>query len=708
VIKYFLWLILICLTPLWGQEFAKGITVDLREPEYCEGVLHTTKGGVISGPDMRLQALDIKYTRKVVEGQPVHTIEAEGELLLEFGEYIFVGEALEFDLQTHTGRLYNGRTALEPWFFGGEIIDLLADGNYFVEGAYLTTSENVDQDWQIRAGSALLIDKQFVDAKNVQFRFQGIPLFWLPKFKADLDSIFNSPIRYSVRWGGRRTRVGLKYEFFSWRRFKAFWILDYSLKRGLGTGLETYYSSPDHKETLETVNYFGKMPSIVHPNDKVRYRIQGVYSNLLLEDSVSVDLTWDKLSDLDMPSDYSDRGLEINNAMRTQLHVRRQDPNWITNFTTRVRVNGFQTVKQELPTLQGRWRPKEIGRTGIIANTQLVTSYLDFKYSNGLMHVHDYHSSRVGLVHNYLRPFHLGAATWTPTAGLVAINYSNSPHRGGDRWVVVGQFCSDLNTRIHRYYGDCKHVWIPYAKYSYYTFPTTGPHHHYIFDIDDGWYRLNMLRLGAQQNFYMKDANGVIHRILMADVWTQAFFDTPTLPYTFTNLYCNLVFNTSLRLRHVIQSAWDLHRHRIAYVNFRTEWTLSSDFAMSFEYRHRYPFDWRKVDHTNFILESFHSNEALLHSELSDRRDTLLLHAYYRLNPDWAIEFECREGWRRKHQPAYTEWEIDLLGLLFSACHVKFSYCRLVDGARYGVTFSLGLNRPETLGGAPVIPCLEY
>ena len=83
--------------------FAKGITVDLREPEYSEGILKTDEGGIITGPDMRIQARHIIYTRKIIDGKPVFTIEASGDLFIEFGEYAFVGARLEYDFQEKRG-----------------------------------------------------------------------------------------------------------------------------------------------------------------------------------------------------------------------------------------------------------------------------------------------------------------------------------------------------------------------------------------------------------------------------------------------------------------------------------------------------------------------------------------------------------------------------------------------------------------------------
>src|ERR1700733_15863767 len=84
------------------EMFTKGIEAHLREPEYTDGVLQTEKGGVVTSPGIRIQASNICYQKKIVEGQPLHRIEAEGALLLEYGEYIFVGTRLEYDFESQT------------------------------------------------------------------------------------------------------------------------------------------------------------------------------------------------------------------------------------------------------------------------------------------------------------------------------------------------------------------------------------------------------------------------------------------------------------------------------------------------------------------------------------------------------------------------------------------------------------------------------
>lgn len=302
-VHYFTIFIVLLATPLFADPleeikslnnvFEKGIKVDLRCPVYKEGILSTEQGGVITGPNLRIQARNIVYTRKIVAGQSVFTIEAQGDVALEFGQYFFVGERLEYDFLTKTGVIYEARSAMEPWYFGGRAIELCADGSYVIYKGFITTSENYQTDWQVTAEEACLQENHLLKAKNVQFRFIRLPLLWLPGFKINLDSIFDSPIRYNISWGGRQhTRLELQYEIFSWKRLKNFIRLDYRIKRGMGGGFYTLYSSEDHKENFEMINYLARDSSVDNPSERTRYRFQGAYNNFWDKDRISVDLTW--------------------------------------------------------------------------------------------------------------------------------------------------------------------------------------------------------------------------------------------------------------------------------------------------------------------------------------------------------------------------------------------------------------------------------
>lgn len=690
------------------EIFARGITVDLREPCYSEGVIVTEKGGVITGPDFRIQAARITYTRKIENEVPIYTLVAEGDLMMEFGEYVFVGEKLEYDFQTKTGRIYGGRTMAEPWYFGGQHIILCADGSYILYRGFVTTSTSVCPDWEIVSEVTKLSRNRDLCAKNVQIRFFNLPVFWLPYFKTNLDDIFDAPIKYTVRlWGRQGPRVGMTYEILSWNRWKTFLRLDYRLNRGPGGGFETRYRSEDHKTTFRTINYVAMDSSLIHPNERVRYRLQGDYDSFFMDDKVTVDMTWDWLSDKDMATDYKDKGLELDTAGRTQLLVRRQEDRWISNFITRVRLNKFQSLKQELPTLENSWHPFEVGNTGIISDTVVKVSYLDFVYGNNLSHVHSYSAPRGEFSPRLYRHFRFRQLNMTPEIGGETIFYGHGP-QGKPKWLAIGKIGCTLETTLSRTYSRCKHVITPYAKYEYYTYPSISPNDHYIFDIEDGWYRLNMCRFGVSQSLYCKNNCGLVERKVYADLYGNAFFHTQTIHAVVPKVYADLVINSLPFLKHIFSTAWDFSVNKLDHYNFRTEWTISRNVAIAAEYRHRDAYDWRKADHTNFILDSFRSISQLRHSLLSDRRDTFLLHFFWRFHPNWAMEFESRQGWNRMHEPNYIEFEADLLATLRSSINVRLAYQHKENDDRIGFYFNVGMKRPDTTKECNITPFLNF
>ncbi|MGA8163669.1 MAG: hypothetical protein WB791_01430 [Waddliaceae bacterium] len=694
------------------------LTVDLREPTYSEGILTTEKGGVVTGLDLRIQARKIVYTRKKVDEEMVLTIEAEGDLIVEFGDYLFIGRKIFYDIQKRKGILYDGHTAFPPWYFGGSEIYLCTDGSYVIHNGYATTSETDHKHWQIEAEFTRLSSDRYLSARNVQFRFFSLPLFWLPSFRINLDSILDSPFRYTLRFGGSQgPRIGLRYEIFSWNRWKAHLQLDWRQRRGLGGGLEIRYHSPDHYNYFHSINYVAKDTTRFNQKGLTRYRFFGHFCKQFDNNRSFIRLSYDKLSDKEMATDYRDKGLRLSTAKRTQLEVRKQGWNWILNFLARVRVNDFQTVKQELPTLSGRLKPMEIGSTGIITDSLFKTSYLELEYNEmnqkkqdnkEQQRTHDYNSPRYELRNRLYRPLHFGQFIVTPEISGLAIYYGNNQNHF-DRWMTMGLFELEATTNLHRFYRSCKHVATPYLRYYYYTHPSTSPKDHFIFDIDDGWYRLNMLRFGIDNHLYTKTSDGCVCRKLSLDLFAYAFFDTETLPQTIPWAYARIVYYATARLKTCLDTAWDIQRNMLDHFNYRVEWTINTNAALALEYRHRSPFDWRKVDHTNFILDSFRDPSSLRATSLSDRRDSLRLHVFYRFHPRWAVDIHSRNGWNRMTQPSYTEFQIDLLGTFQSAWHFKLSYRHRVNEDRFFFNFSIGLRRPHTSSYTECrIPCLDF
>ena len=95
---------------------------------------------------------------------------------------------------------------------------------------------------------------------------------------------------------------------------------------------------------------------------------------------------------------------------------------------------------------------------------------------------------------------------------------------------------------------------------------------------------------------------------------------------------------------------------------------------MSLEFRYRSSFDFRKANHENFILDVSRNQYELADSPISDKRNTILTHLYFRLNPFWACEIHSHHGWNRKLEPPYNEFKIDLYTMLSSSWKVRLSY----------------------------------
>lgn len=680
----------------------QGVTLDLRQPMICDGVLTTEEGGVITGPNLRIQGRRIIAIRTMVDGEEQYRVSAEGDLILQSDDYVFTGSKLEYDFSTRTGYVLNGHSAVEPWYVSAKQIDILPGGDYELYDAYLTTAPSFRPEWHVQASNAYLTPCHTLYAKNVTLRMHQVPVLWLPCCKTNLNDLHNSPIKYRVRWGGQQgPRFGISYRVWETEYFQSTLRLDYRLSRGPGAALETEYFDCDDGTLFETRNYVARDSSISEPNERFRYRLQGRYFQNFRDDLFAVSATYDKVSDMDMPSDYAERDLEIVTSGLTQVNVRTQTDFCIANLTTRVRANSFETIKEEIPTIAARFHPFVIGPTGIISDNVIKAGYFDFKYSDLQPSVPDFNSTRLELRHSLYRPFLLGPINFTPDAGVVAIYYGNDPQHE-PTWMVLGAFSAEVNTHLHRLYGNTKHVIEPYTRYQYFTLPNTDPSNRYVFDIHDGWYQVNALRLGLRHLLYQKyDEEDCPVRRLSADVYTYGFFHTSRLQQTFPRLFGDLTWDITPRLRYILNTGWDVERHQIAQMNNRIEWTLSNSFAFTTEYRHRNAFLWRKADPQNLMLDFFHSEEELRASPLSDRRNTLLLHAYWRLQHNLALEFRLQRGWDRIDEPNYREYQFDILKTFRSSWLVKLSYQKKTDDHRVAFYVSIGIKKPKNPCCAP-------
>ncbi len=670
------------------EEVAENVVVDLSNPTYCEGVLSTECGGVLTAPELRIQAQKIEYTRQLDRDVPIFTISCEGNLLIDYKEWVLVGDKLYYDFISHRGFIINGRTAEPPWYISGREMLLLEEGNIIVLDGAITTSEGEVQDVVVTSPYLCLTAERRLIARDISFRVNSVPLFWWPKLELDLNTQGRIPFAVRFGWGGfKGSYISILYKFLSWNDFKATARLDGFFSKGVGAGIETVYNPADRPTEWYSRNYFAYDLPIDTPKRRNRYRFQGTYFDRLYD--ITVDGVYDLVSDGQMAADYTTQDFDLPTAGRTELNLRRQSKNWIANLFTKVRVNNFQSVNQELPTFRMHWHPFEIGQTGIVAQNTFKATWYNFVFSDKIINERrNFSSSRIAVNPFLYRPSFYGPLTITPEAGFIGIAYSNSPG-GRSAGQAIGELGLKIESSLSRGWQRWKHVVEPYLHYQFLTKPRVTTNRHFIFSIDDGLDKLNLLRFGFRNSFFNKCDNRIC-RLFWFDLWANAFFGTHTIPQTIPKGYLDLEWIPFPRLLCVLNTAWNFQERQLDFVNVRLEWSWSPELAFSGELRHRSRFDWRKADFYNFILESVRTEEELLHSDLSDRRDTFLFRTFAHLTPNWSLEIDLRTGWNRKHQPHYFEYEIGLARIIFQHWRLGFTYEHRESDNRYA--FSLLLN----------------
>ncbi len=651
---------------------AEEYDVQLKNPLFSGGTISSNEGGVICGPGIRIQAQNISYTHKTENGVQIKKVHAQGDLLLEYEGKIFVGEELDYDLESKTGIMKKGRTSTDYWFVGGDEIKLLPDGSFWVTHAYLTTVESQDPWWQIHSSKIDIDDESLLRAKNIKVRFFNIPIFWLPSFKFDLKLIKEPPIRYKFVWDQiLKQKITMRYELYSTETFSLFGRLDYRFKRGFGGAIETDYQSLSKITRFQTKNYVAHDKTIADQHNNKRYRFQGLTTTSWRDEQTKFHLSYDKLSDDKMPQDFKDDDFEVNTQKRTILWVSHMTPNTASRFTVQPRINIFQSINQQLPLVTTSIRPFPLGHSGVIFQNQFSAGYLNYIYATGLAdELPTSRSARFESRNTLYKRFDMGPVSLTPWAGFIGLFYSNTrqDHAVGQ---AIGSYGFRLNSNLFHSYPTFLHKMEPYLEFRGLTSPTTPSSHHFIFSIDDGLAKQNLFRPGLKQTFYPTGSSLLPEATL--DLYTNLFAGSTAFHRGLPKLYttCDFRYPSWLISTDLV---YNFQENVFDRTNLRSAWTINENAAFTFEFRHRSKFDWRKSDHDNYIVDIIRPIDELLHSPLSDGRNTYLSKLQFRLSPLWTAHLESHIGTGRKNDPDYYAYEVKLSVLLTGRWQVEFGY----------------------------------
>jgi len=689
---------LLCLLAPCVTLESSPLTIELKDPTSKDGVLSTEQGGVVSSSELRIQARYLTYIHQVENGHHVHRLTAEGDLALIYRGQIYLGSRLEYDFVKQMGLIDEGVTAIDFWFLGGEKIRINSDKSFQISRAFLTTDESKNMDWKIQSKYLNVDQNSVLQAKNIAFRIWNTPIFWFPRLTLNLlKPLKETPIYFRIDWDkGFWPILNIRYLLYSSDGHRHSLRLSAHPSYGFGTALETDYKSFDQRQTFQMRSYIGQKGLYYSSNPKAlrfRYRLQGLYTNRSPNNRSHLHLSYDKLNDRNMQSEFSTPNFEMSTIKPTFLNMRHHRDKMILGLDIHPRINSFQGMKQELPSSFCTLHPLVLGKTKIISTNYLRVAYLDYVFAKDLGNVlPNFDAMRLEIENQLYRSFHYRGLNITPLVGFTGVFYTKSRDQNDD-WQTVFHYEMTVNWTLKRGYSTFQHTIQPYVYYRGLTSPTMSLDTPYIFSIDDGFHRLEQLKGGVRNFFYFKKYP-LFGPNLFTEIYCCAFFGNTPFKKTVPKIHGCFQWNLpSVAL--ASQIGWNLEKQLLDFANVELAWTINEHVAFKTELRHRGPFDYRRSDRDNYLMEVARSTSELFHSPLSDRRNTHLTRLQIKLLPEWTARLESHVGWGRKREPPYRELRLELIGLINASWKLRLLFVHTPTSDKNSNRFSLGfcINR---------------
>lgn len=657
------------------------VEVSLNDATYCNGILSTDTGGIITTPEFHMQGRHIRYTERSREKK----MEAWEDLLVTFQDKIFVGDHIFYDCISKTGVINNGKLSLDIWHISGRRIELYPNDMYTIFDATITTSERKNPFFSMYAPK-IVIEKNFLSVKSPQLQCAGRPYLLLPTYSLTLERLWREPsLQYRVFWDKGLGPCGMvRYRIYESKYCNSHLRFDLRFHREkpilrLGSLVETESSFSQGRGNLSIKNYLGYDTLFNDPQNAstFRYRLQGIASFRSSTGNQTLYSRWDKISDRNMPNDFRMEKFELSTEKKTELRLRNFHKRMITNISFVPKINSFDSIKQELPEIKLYPYPIRLPPLDAIFEHFLRVGY--YRYSFGQESrpcFTGFDSSRLHYTQNLYRTFSTSYLTITPKIGCHYLLYGHTNSGRYFPFIDISAYtrliASSRTTLLHSI--------EPYAKI-YSLYPLQNKEYPWVFDSSDGLRKMNSLRLGLRNILYLSEESSMLPSLSIDTYALSFFYPSPfskIFPKIFTTIDCNL---SKLSVRTLL--GWNTEHSVVDLANVRASFTYSTDVAFSAEFRFRGATVWRKNNLEDYMLDVTRSPFDLTHSILSDARKVAMMRVQFKVHPQWIVRLEGNYGWGRKSESGHFVGKINWLGLVSSNLRIKASYIQAASQSRF-------------------------
>jgi LPS-assembly protein len=486
------------------------------------------EGGIaIAEGDVVVRYADVTIYCDYAEYNPTtHDIVLRHNVRLFRDKYAFIADRAIYNLQTKALKMSDFGGPKQPFQVVGDTVLSVKENEYTVLNGLITTSDTSKPDYQLRARTIRIYSNDRIILSNVTLFVGRTPVFWFPYIYQSLNDQFsyNLDPGYNSTWGGY---LLTSITFPIATNVSGTVHLDLRSSRGPALGLDSNYHFGEDRETYGHIRLYGMFdqePNINEtslgraPIGSGRYRLL-YQSRTYITDDISAVVDFNKMSDQYFLQDFYPNIFAYDPQPDTYFELVKRGEAYTLTAQARVQLNNFQETVERLPELS--W---EVARTPLFngpifyeATTGAAWLHRAFAAQTGNASIDlqsgslnpDYSTFRFDTFHQLVFPkTYFGWLSIVPSVGVRGTYYSttgsftesdpSNPLPQGLLSEQGAQVRFAMNAGIDasfklskvfegvqaRWLGldGLRHVFQPYADFSWVSQPTVPPNEILPFD----------------------------------------------------------------------------------------------------------------------------------------------------------------------------------------------------------------------------------
>ncbi len=580
---------------------------------------------------------------------------ARGNVIFERAGQTWTGEEFSYNFKTREGDFGEFRVFTDPFYIQAKESQQISASVVRLQSPRLTTcSEDQRQEFQIRARSATITDGTILRARHVVAHLYGVPIFYTPVFRKNLskNNTFEVIPGYSSRMG---PFVLTRYHLYPAPHVRTSTQLDYRAKRGVGVGQHARWLSEDSSMRGRFQAYYTQDNRPIRSEsqravreglvDSERYWIGFQHTQPVGERNTLIsDLNY--VSDPFVLEDFFDSEFRYQVQPENRVTLTHRGEDFTAAIQLNMRMNDFFNNVNRLPELSLDFNRRQIGNTRLYYESRHSAGYLERVFPTSSDR-EDYNAFRVDSSHTVYYPMrHFGFLSLIPRAGYRGTWYSRVQPESmiltnqvprldaeGQQMIddngmllfdevtqteEIGSGSSDLRniftfglessfkafkviSENPNYLGTgLRHMFEPYADYTFVPDPNLQPDDLYQFDAIDRLGRRNDVRFGMRNKLQTRRGDNYVHDFIDLNTFTILSLD----PEDDQNEFSDLFFDARVLLFDWMQirfdGAYDWYENNIRM--FNTQWSLLSRENSRWSFEYRYDRDRRQTVQSDLTL----------------------------------------------------------------------------------------------------------